>query len=175
MKTTSPQIPIRPVLATHVDLATHAICLRRVIVSLSEKSHSQVKAILDAYLRHIHPTLAEKGDTMFPHSVKRHPVNPERTTQSVWGSVLCFHVGSAILGFYDLVLAARSQSEAFVDSATLLLMGRIAKLEKINAEGMAECFIQGDVGTGFEFVTRREMEESRRAAQAAVELKMSKL
>lgn len=175
MKPTPPQMPIKPALAEHVDLASHAICLRRVIVSLSEKSHSQVKAILDAYLRHIHPTLAEKGDTMFPHSVKRHPINPERTTQSVWGSVLCFHVGNAILGFYDLVLAIRNGNEAFMDGAALQLMGRIAKLEKINAEGMAECYIQGDAGTGFEFVTRREMEESRRAAQAVTDLKMSKL
>jgi hypothetical protein len=41
---------------------------------------------------------------MFPTSLHRHPSSADRTTSHDWANVLYFHVGNAIVTFYDAVL-----------------------------------------------------------------------
>jgi hypothetical protein len=106
--------------------------------------------MLDAYFRHISPTLRERADTYFPRTVRRHPRNPERTRE--YGSkflALYFHVGNAILGYYDAVMAVRMNQKIGEE-----LESRIALLEAVAAEGMDKFCLEGTDAGGF-FLARK--------------------
>jgi hypothetical protein len=66
---------------------------------------TQATATITAFLRHIASPLRKKAQQDFPTTIRPHPLNKEHSQYSgtKW-SLLCFHIGNAILGYYDYLL-----------------------------------------------------------------------
>lgn len=138
----------------------NAFKLRRAIVAISERQGSQLRSTLDQFIRHVSPGMVG-SHADFPVTIRRHPVDRERCTQ--WLSrdeMLCFHVGNAVLGYYDTLRL--SNSPILVSSASAFST-RLALLESIAVLGLSEFVVVGSDMAGY---TLREKDEVRAELKA---------
>lgn len=105
------------------SLSEIAIRIRSAVCKISEQVHTSIRAVLDSYVQHISPALSLRGDSYFPRAARRHPVNPDFSTSRTAGDLLFFHVGNAILAYYDAVRGNLSEH----------LLSRVIHLEEIAA------------------------------------------
>lgn len=127
--------------------AAIAARLTRAVVTIGESSKSTLRAITDRYLQCIHPSLADRADSEFPRTVRRHPVDPNRSQIGGYGNVLSFLIGNAILTYYDLVR----------DEPAEHLLVRVKHLEEIAADPGA-VQVHGNDREGYTLLTLEAIE-----------------
>lgn len=134
-----------------IDLAFR---LRRALCSISEKRPSYERAILDQFLRYISPSQARSYGSDFPHTTRRHPRNPERCVERGVSTLLYFHTGNAILGFYDYIAAeaAKPYVVAKEGSAYIVALERINRLEAVAKLGVGAFYPEGNDMEGHELL-----------------------
>jgi hypothetical protein len=125
--------------------------LIRAIFAMSEKAHTATRSILDSYGRHVNPTAAVQGETLFPHNPRAHHRYPDRTSNFGLVAVQLSLVGIAVLGYYDAVLKR--------EGAVAVLEKRIAFLEEINK--WRKIGVTGSDALGFTLVEIAETEAER--------------
>lgn len=101
---------------------------------------------IDSYQRHISPAMAKHNDSMLPTSIRRHVRDADRTAGPT--GIIYFHVGNAIVTYYEYVLG--------MDVADALER-RVALLEQIAAKGSKNFRIIGNDSQGFMLMHRDEM------------------
>jgi hypothetical protein len=125
-----------------------AFRLRRALCAISEKRPSVERARLDSFLRFIStsPSILRAKGVDFPYTIRRHPNSPERTMESSKATILYFHVGNAILAFYDYINATKNidLSPAQVEEFEVNAGARVQLLECIARIGLDQCRISGD-------------------------------
>jgi hypothetical protein len=104
--------------------------LRAAVVTISGKSPTTARTVLDRYYRYMAPTAAAGADAhSFPTPVRRHAHNPEAGTIGGKFNLVCFYVGNALLAYYDSVRAKAVTPEF---ARRVLMVEMIAKHELIN-------------------------------------------
>lgn len=80
-----------------------AFRIRRAVCNISEKSPSFARSVIDQFLKFIAPSMARGNGVDFPFTCRRHWANAEHAAHGTNGKwpTLYFHIGNAILGFYD--------------------------------------------------------------------------
>lgn len=134
-----------------------AFRIRRAVCIISEKRPSIERSTIDQFLRFISPSMVSANGVGFPRTCRRHPLNDERTREG--GSralVLYFHIGNAILGFYEYLKieanVARVEPEvldAQLSEALDKLNARIDLLEGIARLGLDASNVIGDAMSGY--------------------------
>lgn len=121
--------------------------LRLAVGKISEVSDSSVRAVLDLYFPLINPRRVRQGQQFFPRAVHRHARNDERSAGDGGKiNLLFFHVGNAILGIYESVLAAGTP---MFDVECTALGDKVRLIEHIAMYGLAVMFYVGDDSRGF--------------------------
>lgn len=148
---------VDPVAAAETEVKLDlAFRLRRALCAISEKRPSIERARLDGFLRFIStsPSILRAKGVDFPVTCRRHPNSPERTTESSKATILYFHVGNAILGFYDYIAATKNPdlSPSQVEEFEVIATARVQQLEYIARAGLDQCEINGDDLTGRKLV-----------------------
>lgn len=134
--------------------------LRRVIVLISERQGSQLRSTLDQFIRHVSPGMIH-SHADFPVTVRRHPANVERCQS--WLSrdqMLFFHVGNAVLGYYDTL---RKGGDAG------LFENQVKLLEQIAGLGLDEFVVVGTDSIGYTLRDKIAEREALLARQKAEE------
>lgn len=125
-------------------LDTQAVLIRDAIVRISEVAPSSARSMIEQYLRLIAPSLAHGGTTSLPFTVLTKIGNEERYSpreeQPMKYTVLCFHIGSAILAYYQSV---RERTVLPILERRTDFLGRVAKL------GMERMTVGGSNQTGY--------------------------
>ena len=134
----------------HLDTAFK---LKRAIVAISDRLPSHGKCIVDQFLRFVSPTFVRGYGVEFPHTCRQHPRNAERCRDgSGKYPLLYFHVGNAILAYYDMLQDKES-----------LVLNRITLLEEIAVRGLDAFAIIGNDVDGYLLGT---IEEARKVREA---------
>jgi hypothetical protein len=91
--------------ATPKPIDPNVICrqVRDAIVKISEKCNTQLRSLVDSYLRCLSPAQAVQGSVVFPRSLKRHLNNLHHTSNSTYGDCLIFAIANAITAYYAAV------------------------------------------------------------------------
>lgn len=116
--------------------------LRKAISSISVKSPTSVRMILDSYLPRLSPSLADAGDGGFPVTVRPHPRFPERSTKQAKYDVLFFYVGNAILAYYAANKVKSDKSIGVFDD-------RVSRIERMASDGVSTLHVEGTDATGY--------------------------
>lgn len=127
--------------------------LRKSLAIISEKSPSSARALLDAYFLFLAPSRRLQQDQMFPRTVRRHPRSDERSTE--FGNkylLLYFHVGNAILAYYDSLNEAGQKD---FDAEATILGDRVRLLEEIAREGIDAYALDGDDTKGYALIHKK--------------------
>lgn len=116
--------------------------IRRAVCAISEKSPSYARSVIDQFLKFIAPSMASGNGVDFPFTCRRHTANPENAAHGTNGKwpTLYFHIGNAILGFYDGVKGIQCPG----------LEARITLLERIGRQGMDAFRVDGDDMNGYQ-------------------------
>jgi hypothetical protein len=118
------------------------------IFRISEKLPAQFRAYVDAYYRFVSPSMSWTWDQHFPTALRRHPQDTDHTTMEQKENILYFHIGNAIVTYY----------EALNDvPGGINLPRRIALLEQIAKVGYSTMVVQGDDRTGYYLLPRDEV------------------
>jgi len=126
--------------ANSTDALAHR--LKKAIVKIGEQSKSELRAITDRYLVCLRPALADRGDSDFPRTVRRHPRNSDRSQIGGYGNVLCFLIGNAILTYYDAVQGVKTPH----------ILVRVKHVEEI-AEDPSSFKVYGTAYAGYTLLT----------------------
>jgi len=122
-----------------------AFRIRRAICAISEKQPTYARCVIDQFLRHIAPSMATYRGADFPVTCRRFAGNPERAAHGVTRyTALYFHVGSAILGLYEVIDGRECPT----------LEDRITLLENVAKYGLDQFTVDGDDMTGYTLVMR---------------------
>ena len=135
-----------------------AFALRRAIVALSDTLPSHATCVVDQFIRFVTPAMTRDRGVGFPHTCRQHRLDPERCTGTGKYPLLYFHVGNAVLAYYDTLAG-----EAPVFNT------RLALLEEIAVLGMESFTIHGNERIGFTLMSVTEA-ASRRADEKRAEL-----
>lgn len=134
----------------HLDTAFK---LKRAIVAISDRLPSHAKCVVDQFLRHVSPSFVRAYGVDFPHTCRQHNRNPERCRDgSGKYPLLYFHVGNAILAYYDSVQGKQS-----------LVANRIILLEEIAIRGLDAFAVIGNDVDGYLLGTVDEARKIREA------------
>lgn len=114
--------------------------LRTAIHAISQQCNTSQRAVLDRYLRLVSPRLAERGEAEFPQPLRRHGANSGRSMYPGVGNLLCFHVGNALMAFYEACLAGEPGE---------VLEPRLYRLKRIAQSGVAQCRVRGNDQDGY--------------------------
>jgi hypothetical protein len=86
-------------------------------------SDSGLRSLIGGYQRIVSPHFGNDGDSHFPRSHRTHATFQHRASQPGFGNVLLFHIGAAILAYYNIV---RKEATA-TDLKTIDRLHRIAE------------------------------------------------
>ena len=117
--------------------------IQKDIVKIMTKLPSDLQSLLSRYIRCASPAFVEMEDSEFPKSLYRHPRNPHASVRGGWGNVLCFHVGDAILSYYNLYRGIHNDEE----------FAAIQYLHEIATVGTEFFKVTGDDTTGYMLMT----------------------
>lgn len=139
----------------HLDIAFR---LKRAICAVSDTLPTHSKCIVDQFLRHVSPTFARSYGSEFPHTCRVHPKDAERCRDGSGNyPLLYFHVGNAVLAYYDTILG-RVQPK---------MDDRIQLLEDIAVRGFHNFVRHGSDVDGFRLIDTDEARKLREAENAA--------
>lgn len=65
-------------------------------------SNSSLRSLVTQYLRLVSPYFINDQDSSFPRGVNTHPLFTERCSSPAFGDVLLFHIGRAVLAYYQI-------------------------------------------------------------------------
>lgn len=111
------------------------------ISDISIASTSALRGYLDTYVRHVSPSMASNGDTMFPQTVKRHARFPMNTQHEGKNANLLAFVGITILEYYACILDEKRDMTN--------LIARVKLVEGIAVDGFASYTVTGTLAQGF--------------------------
>jgi hypothetical protein len=143
----------------------YAFKLRRAIVAISERQPSHAKCIIDQFLRLISPQFARGYGVDFPHTCRRACHSDEKSRESGKHPLLYFHVGNAVLAYYDMILDRKDKP-----FEPAVLDARIKLLEEIAIRGF-DNFVPWGGPDGYSLIdtdaarTLREEENARELAR----------
>lgn len=123
--------------------------IQKAVFGITE--HSEVRTEdrnrLDNYIRHVSPSLANNGDTQLPLSLRRCLRDHDRTASPT--GLVFFHVGNAIVTFYEFVTYGQPMLEH--------LERRVSLIETMAKQGTKRFRIVGSDREGFCLMHRDEM------------------
>lgn len=129
--------------------------IKRQIHGISTQCKTTLRAILDRYPQCVSRSLADEGDARLPRTIRQHVRNHDRSNDSGFGDLLCFHVGSTILAFYAAVNGEDHEH----------LRARLQHLKEINEHGPGEYVPYGSDAHGWmlmhKTVARKKITEDR--------------
>lgn len=129
-------------------IASAAVGIRWAICTFMDHPiDSGLKGLVLGYLRPLSPRMAHTRGSEFPRTLKQHPINHDRSTESSWGNLICHHIGNAILAYYDSLDAGEPTEH---------LLARVEQLKEI-AERPKEFVPYGSVQTGYCLMTLGEI------------------
>jgi len=108
---------------------------------VSLRSNTQLRSLVDAFVRHLSPSMKDNGDSNFPVTIRPHKANPEATMNSGRAAVLTFHIGNAVLAYYDALTFATKSLANFE--------ARVRLIEEIGNSGLETYGVVGDDATGY--------------------------
>lgn len=129
-----------------------AFRIRRAICIISEKRPSQERAVIDQFLQHIAPSMAHAYGCNFPRTCRRHALNAERMREGLGKApTLYFHIGNAILAFYDYLnlLTKASTPPAKLEAALATIERRVFIVECVAKYGLDSFYCDGSDSSGF--------------------------
>jgi len=90
-------------------IASAAVAIRKAICDFCEHRivGMGLKGLVLGYLKSLSPGMAPTRGSEFPRTLKQHPLDHDRSTESSWGNLICHHVGNTILAYYDSLDAGR--------------------------------------------------------------------
>lgn len=91
---------------------------------------------------------------MFPTGLRRFNKSFDRTQSEGKSYILFFHIGNAVVGYYD---AVNQKLRSFQDDAIAILEPRIALIEDIGKRGYSQFVVDGNERTGYKLVHRDEV------------------
>lgn len=142
--------------------ATLLARLRIALVSISDKSPTTARSILDRYYRFLSPAMATHADAgTLPVAVRSHYNKINRCTQSRRFDLVCFYIGRAVLEYYKAVLDEKNKD-------VCALSKRVAKVELIAAKGLDAFKVEGDIKTGFSLIDTTAPAPEKANASASV-------
>jgi|GEM_PF-2711499 len=118
--------------ANRINLSAVANDIRTAIVAIGPKVNTSLRSITDAYLRLVCPAMSLTGGSEFPRALRPHPLNHDFSTYRGYGDLICFHIGNAILAYYD---AVRGQPAEHLLARVELLKEIAARLEEFQPYG----------------------------------------
>lgn len=129
-----------------------AFRMRRAICLISEKRPSQERAVIDQFLMHIAPSMAPAYGGNFPRTCRRHPLDQDRMKEGLGKApTLYFHIGNAILGFYDYLnlLTKAATKPHDLERALETIERRVFILESVARYGLDYFYVDGSDSTGY--------------------------
>jgi hypothetical protein len=130
----------------------NAFQLRRAIVAISERQGSQLRSTLDQFIRHVAPGMVNSHSD-FPITVRRHNLDRERADRWLTrDEMLCFHVGNAVLAYYDTC-----RFPPCTHVMTAVFDARLALLESIAVLGLDEFVVVGTDSVGYTLKEKGEV------------------
>lgn len=139
----------------------YAFKLRRAIVAISERQPSHAKCIVDQFLRLISPGFARGYGVDFPHTCRRAYNSDEKSRDSGKYPLLYFHVGNAVLSYYDMILDRKDKP-----FEPAVLDARIKLLEDIAIRGFDNFVPWGDTMGGWHLIDTDEARKLREEENA---------
>ena len=135
-------IQCSPIQAT---VASAAMAIRRAICDLCGHRNVDMglRGLVLGYFKSLSPKMAPTRGSEFPRTLKQHPLDHDRSTESSWGNLICHHVGNAILAYYDSLDAGKPTEH---------LLARVGWLREIAATPK-EFLPYGSVQTGYCLMT----------------------
>lgn len=109
--------------------------LRFAVNRLVTQVPTALRSVLERYIPAMNANLSYQGTSAFPQSLKPMLHRPERTSVQSRGDVLCFHIGSAILAYYE--------------KDADLMEKRVKLLENVADAGYQNCRVEGTVAKGY--------------------------
>jgi hypothetical protein len=105
---------------------------------------SGLRSLIAGYQRPVSPTFASDSDAHFPRSIRRHTVNKHRSQVGGYGNVLLFHIGDAVLAYYNIENGVATQTD----------LNAIEKLHQIAMGGAGTFVVGGAENLGFYLTPR---------------------
>lgn len=143
LKTPVPAVPkakSTEVVELDVTPARLGAQIKTAIGKISEQTNnSGLRSMIDQYLRLVSPFFVDDGDASFPRGVYRHGTNWNRCSSSAFGDVLTFHIGDAVLAYYQCELGEQTQDD--IDA--------IQFIHDIAVVGISSCRVMGSDRNGF--------------------------
>lgn len=106
---------------------------------------TSLRAVIDRYYPALDPRRAKTGPDEFPVKHQPHGRDASRSLVPGFEKVLCFHIGQAFLGYYDVVLGVENPG---AEQA-------VARLEALAGQ-LTNTLVDGSPSTGYVIVTREE-------------------
>ena len=122
--------------------------MRQDIANIGLSCASNLRCTVDRYLRCISPAFAGDGDEHFPITHRRAVHHRHACSQDNRDAVLCFHIGEAILAYYNLYREMNVEQE----------FASIAYLHEIATLGLDAFKVFGTASGGYRLLTSAAIE-----------------
>jgi hypothetical protein len=67
-----------------------------------QTNDSSLRSLVTGYLQKVSPFFKDDGDAALPRALHVHPVQADRCSSPGFGDVVLFHIGNAVLSYYDI-------------------------------------------------------------------------
>jgi hypothetical protein len=125
-------------------IASAALGIRKALgMLIGNIRETTIETVLSGYYRMLSPSMAPTRGSEFPRTLYSHAKNPDRSSKSGWGNLICFHVGNAILAYYESFLNGKPVDHLFA---------RVEHLREI-AEKPHRFIPYGSIETGYCLMT----------------------